>query len=37
MAPALQATLNKSTMATNFPRDVPYGPDLYEGMDIQHP
>ena len=37
MAPALKATLNKSAMATNFPRDVLYGPDLYEGMDIQHP
>ena len=37
MAPALKATLNKSAMATNFPRDVLYGPDLYKGMDIQHP
>ena len=37
MAPALKATLNKSAMATNFPREVLYGPDLYEGMDIQHP
>ena len=37
MAPALQATLNKSAMAAKFPRNVLYGPDLYEGMDIQHP
>ena len=24
-------------MATNFPREVLYGPDLYEGMNIQRP
>ena len=33
----LEATLNKSAMAAKFLHNVLYGPDLYKGMNIQHP
>ena len=32
--PALQATAG---MANTFPHKVIYGPDLYQGLAIQHP
>ena len=36
LAPVLRATLNKSAIVAKFPRKALYGPDLYEGMNIQH-
>ena len=37
LALALETILNKSAMAAKFPQNVLYGPDLYKGMNIQHP
>ena len=36
LAPALDATLNKSAMVAKFLCKVFYGLDLYDGMNIQH-
>ena len=36
ISPALKNTLNKWGMASKFPRNVPYGSDLYEGNDTEH-
>ena len=37
VAPALEPSLQKAGMAKNFPRDVFYVPDLYQGFQVMHP
>ena len=37
LRPTLQSALQKAGMSMNFPRDVLFGPALFQGYQLQHP
>ena len=37
LRPTLQPALHKAGMSMNFPRDVLFGPALFQGFQLQHP
>ena len=37
LQPTLQSALHKAGMSMNFPRDVLFGPSLFQGYQLQHP